>query len=65
MIVTLLQGAGAGVTVAWIFLGADSMLFVLLFLRSRFFPGAPARFGIVASGLMAATSVAMFWASVS
>ncbi len=54
------RAVGAGVGVAWMFLGAGSMLFFVLFLRSRYLPGALARFGIFASALMVVMSVAMF-----
>jgi Domain of unknown function (DUF4386) len=54
------RAAGADFTVAMMFLGAGSMLFFLLFLRSRYLPGALARFGIFASALLVAVSVAMF-----
>lgn len=55
-----LRAAGAGVTTAWMFLGAGSTLFFVLFLRSRYLPGALARFGIFASPLLVAAAVAMF-----
>jgi hypothetical protein len=42
------------------FLGAGSLLFFLLFLRSRYLPGALARYSIFASALLVAVSVAMF-----
>jgi hypothetical protein len=54
------RAAGAGVTTAWMFLGAGSMLFFLLFLRSRYLPRALAGFGIVASALLVAAAAAMF-----
>lgn len=54
------RAAGAGFAVAMMFLGAGSMLFFLLFLRSRYLPGALARFGIFASALLVAVAVAMF-----
>jgi glucan phosphoethanolaminetransferase (alkaline phosphatase superfamily) len=54
------RAAGAGVTTAWMFLGAGSMLFFVLFLRSRYLPDALARFGIFASALLVVVSVAMF-----
>jgi hypothetical protein len=54
------RGAGAGVTTAWMFLAAGSVLCFALFLRSRYLPRALAWSGIVASALFVATSVAMF-----
>ena len=54
------RAAGAGVTTAWMFLGAGSTLFFVLFLRSRYLPRAVAGFGIFASALLAAVAVAMF-----
>jgi len=54
------RAAGAGFTVAMMFLGIGSMLFFLLFLRSRYLPSALARFGIVAPALLVLASVAMF-----
>jgi hypothetical protein len=60
LVVVTQRGAGAGVTTAWMFLGAGSMLFFVLFLRSRYLPRALAWSGVVASALFVATSVAMF-----
>jgi hypothetical protein len=54
------RAAGAGVTTAWMFLGAGSTLFFVLFLRSRYVPGAVARIGVVGSALLVAASIAMF-----
>lgn len=54
------RGASAGVTTAWMFLSAGSLLFFVLFLRSRYLPRALAWSGIVASALFIATSAAMF-----
>ena len=54
------RGAGAGVETAWMFLGAGNMLFFMLFLRSRYLPGALARLGIFGSALLVAASAAMF-----
>ena len=54
------RGAGAGVTTAWMLLGAGWMLVYLLFLRSRYLPRVLAGFGIVASALLVALAVAMF-----
>ena len=54
------RGASAGVETAWMLLAAGSLLFFVLFLRSRYLPRALAWFGIVASALFVATSAAMF-----
>jgi Domain of unknown function (DUF4386) len=54
------RAASAGFTVAMMFLGAGSTLFFQLFLRSRYLPGALARFGIFASALLVAVAVGMF-----
>jgi len=54
------RGASAGVTTAWMFLSAGSLLFFGLFLRSRYLPRVLAWFGIGASALFVATSAAMF-----
>lgn len=54
------RAAGAGVTTAWMFLGAGWMLFFLLFLRSRYLPRALAGFGMFASALVAAMAVVCF-----
>ena len=54
------RGAGAGVTTSWMFLGSSSMLFFLLFLRSRTIPGAIARLGMFGSPLLVVASAVMF-----
>jgi hypothetical protein len=54
------RASSAGVTIAWMFLGAGSMLFFALFLRSRYLPRALAGFGILASALLVVMAVAMF-----
>jgi hypothetical protein len=48
------RAAGAGVTTAWMFLGAGSTLFFLLFLRSRYLPRALAGVGFFTSALLVA-----------
>jgi uncharacterized protein DUF4386 len=60
LVAVTVRAAGAGVTTAWMFQAAGSLLFFLLFLRSRYLPAALARFGIVASALFLAAAVAMF-----
>lgn len=54
------RGAGEGVEVAWMFLGAGSTLFYLLFLRSRYLPRALAGLGIFGSALLIPMSAVMF-----
>ena len=54
------RGASEGCEIAWMFLGAGSLLFFLLFLRSRYLPGALARLGIFTSGLLVPIAAAMF-----
>ena len=54
------RGAGAGVTTAWMLMGAGWGLFFLLFLRSRYLPRALAGFGIFTSAVQAAIAVAVF-----
>jgi hypothetical protein len=48
------------VVTAWMCQAASAMLVFLLFLRSRYLPGALARFGIFGSAVFFAASVAMF-----
>jgi CheY-like chemotaxis protein len=60
LVAAMKRGAGEGVELAWMFQAAGSMLFFVLFLRSRYLPPALARFGIVGSALVIAMSVAMF-----
>jgi Domain of unknown function (DUF4386) len=57
---TMTRGGSEGVELAWMFQGAGSVLFFLLFLRSRYLPGALARLGILGSALVVAVSIAMF-----
>lgn len=54
------RGAGEGVETAWIFQAAGSLLFMVLFLRSRYLPRALAWTGIVASALFLGASATMF-----
>jgi hypothetical protein len=60
LVAVSLRAAGAGVTTAWMFLGAGSVLFFLLFLRSRYMPRALAGFGIYASALLVALAAVAF-----
>ena len=54
------RAASEGVEVAWMFQGAGSTLFFLLFLRSRYLPGALARLGIVGTAVLVPMSAVMF-----
>jgi uncharacterized protein DUF4386 len=54
------RGAHAGVTTAWMFLGAGSALFFLLALRSRYLPRALAGLGAFTSAVLVAVGVAAF-----
>jgi hypothetical protein len=57
----LQRGSNAGVYMAWMFMGAGSVLFYLLFLRSRYLPRALAMYAIFTSALLAAVAAAS-WA---
>jgi hypothetical protein len=60
-LVSVSKRAGSeGIEIAWMFLGTGSVLFFLLFLRSRYLPGVLARFGIFTSGLLVPISAVMF-----
>jgi hypothetical protein len=54
------RGGSEGVELAWIFQGAGSALFGLLFLRSRYVPRALAALQIIAAALLIIISAAMF-----
>lgn len=54
------RASSAGVTIAWMFLGAGGVLFFILFLRSRYLPRALAGFGLVTSALVVAMGIAAF-----
>jgi len=54
------RAAGAGVTTAWMFLGASWILYYLLFQRSRCLPRALAGSGIVASAVLVAVALLAF-----
>jgi hypothetical protein len=60
LVSVMTRGASEGVEVAWMFQGAGSTLFFLLFLRSRYLPGVLARLGIVTSALLVPVSAVMF-----
>ena len=53
------RGGSEGVELAWMFQGTGSVIFFLLFLRSRYVPAAIARLGIIGSALVVVMSVAM------
>ena len=50
----------AGVEVAWMFMGVGSLIFFLLFWRSRYLPRMLAGLGVFASGLMVVVAATMF-----
>ena len=54
------RGANAGITIAWMLMGAGYVLFFLLFLRSRYLPRALAGLGIFTSALLATLPLVMF-----
>lgn len=54
------RGGSEGVELAWIFQGAGSVLFGLLFLRSRYLPRWLAVLNIFGAALLIAISLAMF-----
>jgi len=54
------RGSHSGVTIAWVFLGAGSALFSLLFLRSRYLPRVLAGLGAFTSAVLIAVAVAAF-----
>jgi hypothetical protein len=56
----LKRGGSEGVELAWMFQGAGSVLFFLLFLRSRYVPAPLARLGILGSALIVPMSIVMF-----
>jgi hypothetical protein len=60
LVSVMTRGGGAGVEVAWMFQGAGSLLFFLLFLRSRYLPRALAGLGIFGSALLIPMSAVMF-----
>jgi len=54
------RGSHAGVTTAWMLMGAGYVLFYLLFLRSRYLPRALAGLGILTSAMLTAVAVLAF-----
>lgn len=54
------RGASEGIEVAWIFQATGSILFFVLFLRSRYLPRALAGSGIFGSALVIPMSITMF-----
>lgn len=60
LVSVMTRAASEGVEVAWMFQGAGSTLFFLLFLRSRYLPGALARFGIAGTAVLVPMSAVMF-----
>lgn len=60
LVAAMARGAGEGVEVAWMFQGAGSALFFLLFLRSGYMPRALARFGLGCAALLVPVAAVMF-----
>jgi hypothetical protein len=60
LVAVSVRSAGVGVEIAWMFLGAGSFLYFLLFWRSRYLPRALAGFGCVGSGLVVVMAATMF-----
>jgi Domain of unknown function (DUF4386) len=60
LVAVMTRGASEGVEVAWMFQGAGSMLFFLLFLRSRYLPRTLARLDILGAVVLIPMSVVMF-----
>ena len=54
------QAFSAGVETAWMFMSMGSILFFVLFLRSRYLPRALAGFGIFGAALVLPMAIAMF-----
>lgn len=60
LVSAMTRGAGEGVEIAWMFQGAGSALFFLLFLRSRYLPRALAGLGLLGTGALVPMSAVMF-----
>jgi hypothetical protein len=60
LVTVSVRSFSAGVEVAWMFMGAGSLLFFLLFWRSRYLTGALAGLGILGSGLVVVMAATMF-----
>ena len=60
LVAAMTRGGSEGVELAWMFQATGSVLFFLLFLRSRFIPAWMARLAIFGSAVVVAMSVAMF-----
>lgn len=60
LVTVSLRSAGVGVEIAWMFMGAGSLLFFLLFWRSRYLPRALAGLGVFGSGLVVVMAATMF-----
>jgi uncharacterized protein DUF4386 len=60
LVTVSVRSYSAGVKVAWMFMGAGSLLFFMLFWRSRYLPRALAGLGILGSGLVVVMAATMF-----
>ena len=60
LVSAMTRGGSEGVELAWMFQATGSVLFFLLFLRSRFIPAWMARLAIFGSVAVVAMSIAMF-----
>lgn len=60
LVSVMTRGAGEGIEVAWMFQGAGSTLFFLLFLRSRYLPRALAGLGMLGAAVVIPMSAVMF-----
>ena len=60
LVSVMTRGGGEGVEVAWIFQGAGSTLFFLLFLRSRYLPRALAGLCMLGAAVLIPMSAVMF-----
>jgi hypothetical protein len=60
LVTVSVRSFSAGVEVAWMFMGVGSLLFCLLFWRSRYLPRALAGLGVFGSGLVVIMAATMF-----
>jgi hypothetical protein len=60
LVAVVKRAAGEGIEIAWMFQGAGSVLFFLLFLRSRYLPRTLAGLGVFTAALIVPMAMAMF-----
>lgn len=60
LVTVSVRSFSAGVEVAWMFMGAGSLLFFLLFWRSHYLPRALAGLGVFGSGMVVVMAATMF-----